>query len=227
MASEDVYQAIKDDILTLVKKPGSEIKVNEITEAMGISRSPVRDALMRLNSESLVDVLPQRGCWVSLIDIERVEEERFLRHSLEKSVLSYFIDASKSSDISRLLYFVSLQKEAQQAGDEAAFFKWDDEMHQCIFSSAGMQRCWQIIARETGHYRRMRLLSFDMPGVLEKNIEQHLELISALEKKDVASALKIEGDHIFKLTFESAEIIKANPEYFRRNNNDEIDKRRA
>ena len=104
------------------------------------------------------------------------------------------------------------------------FFKWDDEMHQCIFSTAGMQRCWQIVARETGHYRRMRLLSFDMPGVLEKNIEQHLELISALEKKDVASALKIEGDHIFKLTFESAEIIKANPEYFRRNNNDEIDK---
>lgn len=220
-ASEDVYQAIKDDILTLVRKPGSEIKVNEIAETLGISRSPVRDALMRLNTESLVDVLPQRGCWVSLIDIERVEEERFLRHSLEKSVLSYFVDACKSSDISRLTYFVSLQKEAKEAGDEAGFFKWDDEMHRSIFSTAGMQRCWQIISRETGHYRRMRLLSFDMPGVLEKNIEQHLQLIDALENRDVAGALKIEGDHIFKLTFESAEIIKANPGYFRRNN-DEI-----
>lgn len=217
-ASEDVYQKIKDDILTLARKPGSEIRINEIAEAGGISRSPVRDALMRLSTESLVDVLPQRGCWVSLIDTDRVEEERFLRHSLEKSVLSYFIDASKSSDISRLSYFVSLQKEAEESGDEAAFFKWDDEMHQCIFSTAGMQRCWQIIARETGHYRRMRLLSFDMPGVLEKNIEQHVQLISALEEKDLASALKIEGDHIFKLTFEAAEIIKANPGYFRRKN---------
>lgn len=215
-AGVDVYERIKSDILTLYRIPGSEIKINDIAEEMGISRSPVRDALMRLSDEGLVDIVPQRGCWVSLIDLERVDEERFLRHSLEKSVLSYFIDYAKESDISRLFYFVSLQKEALKDGDGNVFFTYDDQMHQSIFESARKVRIWQIIARETGHYRRMRILSFDQPGVLDKNIEQHIHLIDALSKKDLAEALKIEGEHIFKLNFEANEIIRDNPKYFKK-----------
>ena len=136
-ASEDVYEALKGDILALRRKPGSEVSINEIADERGLSRSPVRDALMRLADEALIDMIAQRGCWVSLIDLERVEEERFLRHSLEKSVLSYFIDAAKDSDISKLNYFVSLQKEALKDNDEIAFFSYDDQMHESIFVTAG------------------------------------------------------------------------------------------
>ena len=82
------------------------------------------------------------------------------------------------------------------------------------------ERIWQIISRESGHYRRMRLLSFDQPGVLEKNIEQHVALIDALERKDLALALKIEGEHVFKLTFEAGEIIRDNPTYFKKGGNE-------
>ena len=220
-ASEDVYDKVKSDILSLSRVPGAEIKINEIAEEMGISRSPVRDALMKLSDEGLVDMLPQRGCWVSLINLERVDEERFLRHSLEKSVLSYFMEYAKASDISKLQYFVSLQKEALKDGDEGLFFTYDDQMHESIFHSAGKGRIWQIIARETGHYRRMRILSFDQPGVLDKNIEQHIELIEALKEKDIAAALRIEGEHVFKLTFEAGEIIHDNPSYFKKGS-DEI-----
>ena len=219
-ASGDVYERIKGDILTLSRVPGAEIKINEIAAEMGVSRSPVRDALMKLGDEGLVDILPQRGCWVSLIALDRVDEERFLRHSLERSVLSYFIEFAKASDISRLLYFVSLQREAVKEGDEMAFFLNDDKMHESIFQSAKKERIWQIISRESGHYRRMRLLSFDQPGVLEKNIEQHVALIDALERKDLALALKIEGEHVFKLTFEAGEIIRDNPTYFKKGGNE-------
>ena len=215
-ASEDVYEALKGDILALRRKPGSEVSINEIADERGLSRSPVRDALMRLADEALIDMIAQRGCWVSLIDLERVDEERFLRHSLEKSVLSYFIDAAKDSDISKLNYFVSLQKEALKENDEIAFFSYDDQMHESIFITAGKGRIWNLISRETGHYRRMRILSFDQPGVLDLNIRQHIELIDALREKDLARALKIEGEHVFKITFEASEIIRDNPSYFKK-----------
>ncbi len=215
-AGGDVYERIKTDILTLSRKPGSEIRINDIAEDMGISRSPVRDALMRLADESLVDIIPQRGCWVSLIDLGRVEEERFLRHSLEKSVIGLFIDLAKDSDIAKLLYFVSLQKEALKENDGISFFTYDDEMHQSIFQSADRGRIWQLIARETGHYRRMRILSFDQPGVLDMNIRQHVELIDALKSKDLSRALEIEGEHLSKISFEANEIIHDNPSFFKK-----------
>ena len=218
-ASEDVYDRIKEDILTLRRLPGSEVKINDIAEETGVSRSPVRDALIRLSGEQLIDMLPQRGCWVSLIDRHRVEEERFFRHSLEKSVLSYFIEYAHPSDISRLEYFVSLQKEAAEEKNETAFFRYDDEMHKSIFTAAGYRRTWDIIARETGHYRRMRLLSFDQPGVLELNISQHEALIHAFEERNLVEALRVEGEHLFKLTYETADIIRANPDYFSKEKN--------
>ncbi len=219
-ASEDVYDSIKEGILTLSLKPGQEIKINEIAEEMGVSRSPVRDALIRLSSEALVELLPQRGCWVSLIDLERVAEERFLRHSLEKSALNYFIDYEKDSDITKLEYYVSLQKEALTAKDYVAFFSYDDAMHSSIFETAKKARIWSIITKETGHYRRMRLLSFDQPGVLELNVRQHMELIEALKNRDLVLALQIEGEHTGKITFEKGEIMKAHPSYFKKASNE-------
>lgn len=213
-ASDGIYQDIRERILNLEFKPGEEIRILDLSEDYGVSRSPVRDALMRLSSESLVTVLPQRGCWISKIDMKRVEEERFLRYSLEKSVLSYFIDRAQKSDIARLEYFLSLQKEAREKNDEIAFFKNDDEMHKAIFIAADMERIWNIISTETGHYRRMRLLSFDEFGVLDVNIRQHEELIKALGDKDLAASLKVESEHIFKLTMEAGDIRKNNPTYF-------------
>lgn len=222
-ASRDVYDKIRSDILSLALMPGEEISINRVAEEMGISRSPVRDALIRLSLESLVDIYPQRGCWVSLIDMERVDEERFLRHSLEKSVLSYFIEYSKPSDIQRLEYIISKQKEDAEADDKNAFFSSDDEMHMSIFQTARKERSWNIIARETGHYRRMRLLSFQMKGVYEKNIAQHEELVGALKEKNIQKALQIEGEHIFKLTFETGEIIRTNPLFFKEEKKNEIE----
>lgn len=217
-AADEIYGDIRERILNLEFKPGEEIRILDLAEEYGTSRSPIRDALMHLGSEALVTVLPQRGCWVSRIDMRRVEEERFLRYSLEKSVLSYFIDRAKDSDIARLEYFVSLQKENAEAHDDVAFFRNDDEMHHAIFDTAGMDRIWQIISRETGHYRRMRLLSFDESGVVDLNIRQHMQLIEALAEKDLPSSLKVEGEHIFKLTIEAGEIRRSNPDYFEKDN---------
>src|SRR5690554_1963253 len=81
--SEEIYRTLREEILSLRFKPGEELNLQVLCDQLQVSRSPVRDALMRLASDNLVDIFPQRGTRVSLINLREVEEERFLRKSLE------------------------------------------------------------------------------------------------------------------------------------------------
>ncbi len=213
-SSEAIYDALKDEIIFLRRTPGEEISPQEVSDKFDVSRSPVRDALMRLRSDSLVVMRPQRGCWVSRIDLSKVEDERFFRLALEKSAIERFRDYMKSSDITRIEYFIELQTEALEAKDIVGFYNADDDMHAIFFEASGLSRIWQLILRETSNHRRMRILSLVSDEVLEKNIEQHRALVDALSKRDFQLALSIEVEHLSKLRYETKAIVEAHPEYF-------------
>ena len=116
-SSQTIYQKIKDDIIYLRRKPGDELYIQALSEEMRVSRSPVRDALMLLQSEGLVNMYPQRGCWVSLIDLDKIDEQQLLRLYLEKCVLEHIDGKLKPSDIAGIEYFIALQKEAVEKKD--------------------------------------------------------------------------------------------------------------
>ena len=213
-SSETIYDTLKDEIIFLKRKPGEEIDQDEISKRFDVSRSPVRDALMRLRSDALVVMRPQRGCWVSRIDLSRVDDECFFRLALEKSVIERYKMFMKPSDITRLEYFIALQKEAMEAADTVGFYNADDDMHAIFFEATGLMRIWQLILRETGNHRRVRILSMGSRDVLQKNINQHEELVDALKKKDFTLAVTLETEHLSKLKYETDVIIEAHPEYF-------------
>ena len=143
-SSEAIYDELKDQIIFLHLKPGEEISATELSEKFDVSRSPVRDALMRLRAEGLVVMRPQRGCWVSRIDLSRVDDECFFRLALEKSVIDRYREYMKPSDITRLEYFIALQKEAAEASDPVAFYNADDDMHAIFFEATKLMRIWKI-----------------------------------------------------------------------------------
>ncbi len=213
-SSETIYDALKNEIIFLRRKPGDEISPQEVSERFDVSRSPVRDALMRLRSDALVVMRPQRGCWVSRIDLGKVEDERFFRLALERSAIERFKDYMKSSDITRIEYFIELQKEALESGDIVGFYNADDDMHAIFFEATGLSRIWQLILRETSNHRRMRILSMGSDEILKTNLEQHQAIAKALSTHDFDSALAIEAEHLSKLRYESKAIIEAHPEYF-------------
>lgn len=209
-----IYEHLRNRIISLSLKPGEELPILELSKELGVSRSPVRDALMRLQGEALVEIVPQKGCWVKAIDVERAAEERFLRASLEKSVLQRFAESMKPSAITRLEYYLQLQKEAAERRDGAAFYSSDDMMHATFFEETGLSRLWRVIERESGDYRRIRILSLDSDGIYEKNMEQHRCLIDALKNSDIEKALEIENEHLSKVVFELDGIIGKHPGYF-------------
>ena len=213
-SSETIYDTLKDEIIFLKRKPGEEIDQDEISKRFDVSRSPVRDALMRLRSDALVVMRPQRGCWVSRIDLGRVDDECFFRLALEKSVIERYRTFMKPSDLTRLEYFIALQKEAMEADDTVGFYNADDDMHAIFFEATGLMRIWQLILRETGNHRRVRILSMGSRDVLQKNINQHEELMEALKKKDFTLAVTLETEHLSKLKYETDVIVESHPEYF-------------
>ena len=213
-SSETIYETLKEEIIFLKRKPGEEIDQDALSEQFEVSRSPVRDALMRLSSDALVVMRPQRGCWVSRIDLDRVDDECFFRLALEKGVLERYPSFIKSSDLTKIEYFIEVQKEAAEACDSIAFYNADDDMHAVFFDSTGLMRLWQLILRETGSHRRMRILSMSAKDVLLLNIRQHEALLSALKEKDFNRARAIEIEHLSKLKYEADSLIEANTGYF-------------
>ena len=215
-ASEEIYQTLRLEILSLRFKPGEELNLQVLSEQLQVSRSPVRDALMRLCSDNLVDIFPQKGTRVSLIDLKQVEEERFLRKSLEECAVKKFLPKVQETHLQIMEEAIAKQKRAMEEKDFVSFLNADDSFHAVIFSGINMQRIWDIIEGQGGNHHRIRLLSFSEKDVLGNIIEQHLQMVSALRNKDLGEVLALEDTHLTKLLQETESMVQHYPDYFKR-----------
>lgn len=212
--SDKVYFGLRNSIITLGFKPGEEINIKTISENLGISRSPVRDALLKLDKEGLVDILPQKGTFVSRIDLSRVHEELFLRECLEEKTLQLFIANHNDSDISLLKQSIQLQKESLQNKDAVSFLTHDDTFHGIFFKGAEKNMCWDIIQSMSGHYRRIRLVTLWDAALVSDVIVQHTSLVDHICSGNVKEAMKICVKHLSKLLKEEHDLLKQYPDYF-------------
>jgi DNA-binding GntR family transcriptional regulator len=179
-----------------------------------VSRTPVREAFIHLSKEGLVKVIPQRETLVSLIDLNRVEQELFLRESLEMAVLEPFIGRYQPDHISRLEEIVKTQTEAFNRNEYINFMNFDDRYHQVFFEVAGHRLGWEVLESMCGHYHRVRLLTVWLNGIAQNIVSQHIEILSAIKKKDLReSRLKL-GRHLHKLHTEEKMLREKFPDYF-------------
>jgi DNA-binding GntR family transcriptional regulator len=79
----EIYQKLKRDIISLNLEPGMQLSIKDLVATLGVSRSPIRDAFIKLSNERLVKMIPQSGCRVTQINCDMAEQERFLRKSIE------------------------------------------------------------------------------------------------------------------------------------------------
>jgi DNA-binding GntR family transcriptional regulator len=179
-----------------------------------VSRTPVREAFIHLSKEGLVKVIPQRETLVSLIDLDRVEQELFLRESLEMAVLEPFIRQCQMEHISRLEKIVETQSDAFNRNEYINFMNFDDQYHQVFFEVAGHKLGWEVLESMCGHYHRVRLLTVWLNGIARNIVSQHIEILSAIKKRDLReSRLKL-GRHLHKLHTEEKMLRERFPGYF-------------
>ncbi len=213
-ASSNVYDDLRREIIELTLKPGALISIKDLCEHFGTSRSPVRDALIRLAQEGLITTLPQRGTMVSKIDFSRVEQERFLRVCVEERVMDEFIMTHKAEDIELLEKYLVIQKDAVESNDYRRFIEMDDKFHSAFYTATNKNFCVETIQKVSGHYRRFRLLTTIDKNISEDVIDQHAKIITAVKEKNVDKMHQYLKMHFMKIHDEEIIFCKKFPNLF-------------
>ncbi len=215
----DVYTSLREEITTLSLLPGAALSIEELCSKYGVSRSPVRDALLRLQRDKLVDIFPQKGTRVSFLDERTVEEERFMRKCIELGVVEKCMKKERS-DKEFSAFVVKLESNllSQEASlleeNYGDFYRADDELHHLFYSEVGLDNLWSIVDAHTGNDKRIRMLSYADASIIEGVKEQHRALVDAIKEKDPEKVLIVEKMHLEKVSREIKDFEEQYPAYF-------------
>ena len=211
---DEVYAALRNSIINLNLEPGSSISEMEISQKFHVSRTPVREAFIHLSMEGLVEVIPQKETRVSLIDPKRVEQEFFLRESLETAVLELFISKSGTGHFAEMESLISLQHSAIKSQTYVDFMNHDDRFHQILFEAAAQHLSWEVLSSMSGHYHRVRMLTILIAGIGDEKIEDHRKILTALKKGDIEKSKEVLYQHLHNLDAEEKLLLEKFPGYF-------------
>ena len=207
-AQEMVYRTLRDQIINMELKPGSVISTQEIALSLNVSRTPVREAFLQLQSENLLEISPQRSTVVAKIDINRVMQERFIREALEVECLKRFIPMADSKTVSKMRENVELQKLAIKEQRYVDYIELDNKFHSIGYEIASETLCCSIVKKMNGHYDRMRLVSTWEGPLVENAIYEHSKMVDYIEQKDVISCEKLLRTHLQGLDVHSKRLMK-------------------
>lgn len=213
-AGGNIYTFLRKKIIELQIKPGEFINVNELSEFLNVSRSPVRDALIQLESEGLVTTAPKKGTIISKIDIHRVKDERFLRSCIEEKIAVEFINVYTEKHIAQLRDIIELQQKAAENNDLREFLSYDDSFHAVFYEATDRLFCLGVIKNMSGHYYRVRLLALSEPEILKSTLDQHEEIIDLSLKKDSRRLARLLSSHIAEKGAEVTMLTAKYPDLF-------------
>jgi DNA-binding GntR family transcriptional regulator len=214
-ATSPLYDMLRAEIVSLALAPGTIINRLDIQNRFGVSSTPVRDALMRLADEGLVDVVPQSATRVSLIDIGKAREAQFLRRALELEAIKTISDDADKAVIAELRELIALQKDAAAAEDFPAFDRHDGEFHRRIYEAAGVADLYQLVRLRSGHIDRIRRLHLPVPGKMQEVVRAHGAIVKAVAAGDAAEAQARMRDHLSRSLAYIPALRERHPDHFR------------
>lgn len=213
-ARDYALRAIRENIVSLDLEPGASISENEVSGFLGVSRTPVREAIQELSKAAVIEIYPQRGSYVTLIDPSLVEEARFLRRVLDIAVIEEACDLANDTDIDRMEENVSLQEFYLQSEAAEKIFALDDEFHKLIYAAAKKETLHAMRSNIMLHFDRVRTLS--MKTVKDtKIVNDHRQMLEAIKNKDKEAGRLLVEKHLSRYNIDEAEIRAAYPQYFK------------
>lgn len=187
-AAAQVYDHLRSLIVALAIPPGATLARAALAERFGVSQTPVREALLKLEEEGLVDTYPQSATKVSKIDLQSVREAQFLRISVELEVVRRLAIEPAGIDLPFLDAMVERQSALLARDDIDGFADEDREMHRTMLELAGVPGLWGVIRNRSGHLDRLRHLHLPTPGKAQSVIEEHRAVLKAIADADPTAA---------------------------------------
>lgn len=212
-ARDYAFRVIKENIVSLEFTPGTFVSENEMALELGLSRTPVREAIIDLAKASVIETVPQRGNYVTLIDPEMVDESRFLRRVLDRAVIEVACTMDNPQVLEELEENVQLQEFYldKNAGDK--IFLLDNQFHEGIYRYAKKGRIFEMRSTLMIHFDRVRSLSVEAVKDM-KIVQDHKDMLTAIKNHDVEAAVALVDKHMTRYQVDQ-DVIKAQyPEYF-------------
>jgi GntR family transcriptional regulator, rspAB operon transcriptional repressor len=212
--AQQAYQFLRREIIDARLLPRAPLSEQELAQEMGVSRTPVREALIKLADEGLVDIYPQFGSFVAPIKLPEVFNSQFVREALECAALERAIERIDAAQVAALKQILDNQRKHQRAGEHEAFFAADEHMHQYLMVIAGHAAVWSLVENAKAQMDRVRRLSMRSELKLSSVVQEHGAIIDGVVRRDRAAALEALRIHLRGL-FRSVAILQAeHAEYF-------------
>ena len=212
--TQRVQDVIREAIVSLAFRPGDFIQKDAICRRLGVSRFPVSEALGRLADEGFVEVLPQRGTRVTLINLATCRQAIFLRRALEGEAMRLIAPDIDDLLIARLEDNLRAQDVAVQQGDGLRFFEHDHAFHQILLSRLGYDRVTAVVEAARGSLDRTRRFLLRMPQRQARSYLEHTAIVAALKARDPDAAQRAMWQHLDDSMDDIARRARANPEMF-------------
>ncbi|MGF6347637.1 DNA-binding GntR family transcriptional regulator [Variovorax sp. W2I14] len=213
LAAPQVLEKLREAILSLELVPGTVLARQELADRFGVSQTPVREALLRLSEEALVDVFPQHATLVSRIDIAAAREAHFLRRSIELELVHQLAQQESPGLVEQLKGVIAQQAALATSQRYGDFVNADRSFHRLMYEAGGVLGLWDLVGRVSGHVDRLRRLHLPTAGKTEAILRDHRAIVRAIEAQDPAAAQAALRKHLSGTLSAVNEICRQFPDY--------------
>ncbi|MFK7847602.1 MAG: GntR family transcriptional regulator [Rhodothermales bacterium] len=212
--ADQIHNLLRSQIISMELRPGTLLAENEIAATYNVSRTPVREALLRLADEMLVEVVPKSGTFVSRIALSILPDILLIRRSLESITVRYAAKYATRSQLTTLKANLELQEEFADSGNFSGFHQTDEEFHHSIATMGGRGGIWNYIDNVKVHVDRCRHLSLPQEGRMFRALEEHRSIYQCLVGRDSKQAELAMNEHLDRFRVDMPQFRDLYPDYF-------------
>ncbi len=214
-AQDYAYHCLKEKILFCELEPGTTLRLPELAEQLGVSRTPIREAILRLEREQVVDIYPQSGSIVGYLNFDLASDAIFARRAMELELMPEACRRAAQEDLESLETSIELQKIYQERRLFSKMIREDNHFHRLLFSICGRERVFSSFQIGMLHLDRIRNLRVSLIQD-DKVISQHAAILEAIRRRDLAAAREAVAAHLTEYPPEEKRIMMERyPQYFR------------
>ena len=209
-----IHEHLLGEILSLELSPGTALQEKLIAEEFGVSRTPVREAIIRLAEAGLVDIFPQSGTFVSRVPVNAIPEAVMIRKALEGATVEAAAETADGKAIARLDAIIARQRALAELGDTGAFHEADEAFHENVADIGGHPGVWRLLKQVKVQIDRARRLTLPVLGRMDRVIGEHViirDAIAAHRPVDARAAMMI---HLGAVIPDIGLLVEQYPDYF-------------
>jgi DNA-binding GntR family transcriptional regulator len=210
---EYALRTIKENLINLELAPGSQISENELAEAMGISRTPVREALIELAKVKVIEIVPQKRSLVTPLNEELIEEARFLRSAMETAVVKLVCEKRTEEDLRAFEENVKLQSFCLANGMSEKMMQLDDEFHRAFYEIAHKMEIYRLMQNMAIHFDRVRNMALYSVSEI-KIVHDHEAILEAIREQNGEKAGSLLQKHLSRYKIDADAIKERFPDFF-------------